>query len=310
MWRAVEDALAIADPAACSNLLTEHDLLAAIVLHGRKAELTLLNGSCRCRQPCGGAAGALLCLERRDRPTGERARHVDDVLLCVTAVDAERVELEQFTGVVLVQAATARLWLRVVRIPAADARCASRHSFRGVRIGAQPVVEVEEHRRVLRRCAEQVAERPEHVGSDRSALVLGDPERRASFAGEHIKVVEPEVDELLLELALAIDDADHLLGAQRLDRLAAPLPRRHHVVYPGGTQRLPGQTRLQRAIVNRLWTELLLDPGRQTDPCHAIDFARPRTVGEPVECVLGGRSVFRNAGRPCRAPGDDKSQDQ
>ena len=37
-----------------------------------------------------------------DAPAGENARHVDHVLLGVAAVDAERVELEELPGIVLV----------------------------------------------------------------------------------------------------------------------------------------------------------------------------------------------------------------
>src|SRR5262249_58012038 len=39
-----------------------------------------------------------------DRPAGERARHFRYVMLCVAAVDAERVQLHQFAPVVLVEA--------------------------------------------------------------------------------------------------------------------------------------------------------------------------------------------------------------
>src|SRR5437773_11763196 len=37
-----------------------------------------------------------------DAPAGENARDVDHILLCVAAVDAEGVELEQLPGVVLI----------------------------------------------------------------------------------------------------------------------------------------------------------------------------------------------------------------
>ena len=40
-----------------------------------------------------------------DRPAREDARHLDDVLLRVAAVDAERVQLHQLARVVLVEAA-------------------------------------------------------------------------------------------------------------------------------------------------------------------------------------------------------------
>src|SRR5947207_12454347 len=40
---------------------------------------------------------------RGDRPAGERASDLSDVLLGVAAVDAKRVQLQQFAAVVLVQ---------------------------------------------------------------------------------------------------------------------------------------------------------------------------------------------------------------
>ena len=77
-----------------------------------------------------------------DRPTGERARDLDDVLLRIATVDAECVQLEQLAGVVLVEAAR----------------------------GAEVVVEVVQHRRAVRDRAEQVAEFAERVGANDVAI--------------------------------------------------------------------------------------------------------------------------------------------
>src|SRR4029453_10863112 len=40
---------------------------------------------------------------RADTPSGERPRDLDHVLLCVTAIDAERVQFHELAGVILIQ---------------------------------------------------------------------------------------------------------------------------------------------------------------------------------------------------------------
>ena len=82
----VDDALAVALAAARRNRVAEHALAARIV-GARPEEIR--------------AALARLI----DGPAGEAARHFGDVLLGVAAVHAERVQLHQLAGVVLVEAA-------------------------------------------------------------------------------------------------------------------------------------------------------------------------------------------------------------
>ena len=149
---------------------------------------------------------------------GERAGDVDDVLLGVAAVDAKRVQLQQLARVVLVDA-------RVGRSSAA-AVCTSRtlrtpRTLCTLLTRTQPVVEIEQHRRALRGGAEHVAEVAEHVWPNRVALVLGDVVARRAFAGEHVEVVEPEIDQHFFELALAVDRAQQLRFLDVGDDLAA-----------------------------------------------------------------------------------------
>src|ERR1051325_6827989 len=80
----VEDLLAVVHAAARLDLVAEDDLLAGVVQRRHEAELSA---------------------PRIDRPAGKGARDVDHVLLRVTGVDAERVELEELAAVVLVEAA-------------------------------------------------------------------------------------------------------------------------------------------------------------------------------------------------------------
>ncbi len=81
----VEHALAIVHAAAGFDRVAEHDLFAAVVARRREHEPR--------------------SLARLHRPTGERASDVDDVLLCVAAVDAEGMQLHQLAGVILVDPA-------------------------------------------------------------------------------------------------------------------------------------------------------------------------------------------------------------
>ena len=89
----VEDLFAVAFAAAGFDDVAEHDLLAGIVQARIEAEAAA--------EP-----------RRLNRPAGERARDLGDVLLRVAAVDAERVELHQLAPVVLVQALRRVLLLR------------------------------------------------------------------------------------------------------------------------------------------------------------------------------------------------------
>ena len=100
----------------------------------------------------------------------------------------------------------------------------ARGVLRAVRIGAHPVVEVEEHRRALRGRLEQIAELAEHVRANRVALVFGEQKPGGALARVDVEVVEPEIDEHFLELPLAVDRAQQLLlGQLDHDLIGAPL---------------------------------------------------------------------------------------
>ena len=89
--------------------------------------------------------------------------------------------------------------------------------MRAAGIGAHPVVEIEEHRRALRRSFEQVAELAKDVGTYGIAIVLGQQEPVAAFPRVDVEMVEPEIGEHLLQLALAIHRAKQLLLRQLED---------------------------------------------------------------------------------------------
>src|SRR6267143_4582816 len=114
-----------------------------------------------------------------EAPAREDARERLDVALRVAAVDAERVQLHQLARVVLVEAAGA-----VAR-----------------------VVEVDEHRRMARGGADEVAKAAERLRPHRALLVVGDQRAQRALELEHAEVVHPEPGHLLLELVRRIERA-------------------------------------------------------------------------------------------------------
>jgi hypothetical protein len=111
----------------------------------------------------------------RDRPARQNAGEGGDVGLAVAAVDADGVKLEDFAGVVLVQA----------RPPS--------HAHRGVRPHGSDVVEVGQHGGMLRHRDQHVLEAAENVGTDGLALECAGHERRdaAGFQPDR-EMVRPE----------------------------------------------------------------------------------------------------------------------
>src|ERR1700730_6704929 len=125
------------------------------------------------------------CFRRVDAPTGQDAGQGDHVLLRVHAIGAERVQFDDLAREILVEAG-----------PIAAGAGAAWGS-------AERVVEVDQHRRVLRCGEQQVTETAERKGTDRLLLIVADPHIIQPLAGEHIEMVEPEIDHDLLQLASA-----------------------------------------------------------------------------------------------------------
>ena len=179
---------------------------------------------------------------REDRPARKGARHLDDVLLRVAAVDAEGVQLHQLAGVVLVEPLRAlggepvagrrapRAHRRsgaeaiapeaaAAETPAAEPSAGGAHLVGGEAGGGggalgrhrAGVVEVEQHRRVAGGGLQQVAQAPQRVRADGVALVVEHREAGLVVGGGDVEVVEPEVGHQLGELVLGIDRAHQLL---------------------------------------------------------------------------------------------------
>ena len=233
--------------------------------------------------------GAAARAAPRQTPSGENARQRNHVRLRVAAIHAERVQLHQLARVVFVQSLEAPLRRRA-------AGC-----------GVTPVVEIEQHRRVLRRRAQQVAETAEHVRAYRLLLEGAGPETVQALAGEDVEMVEPELDHHLLELSRAFDGAQQARFEGLAEHASGTLPlglRRGRVARPGlALARLAGELaeQLDRRHAQRLErlqpatqilgeryvarVKLTFDPGVGAHRLQRRDVTRARTIGETREQV-------------------------
>src|SRR5262245_66220723 len=78
--------------------------------------------------------------------------------------------------------------------------------------GAEPVVEIEEHRGMRGGSPQQVTEPSEHMGPDDVALVGRDVPLHFALGGVNVEMIEPEVDHYLFELPLTLDRAHQACG--------------------------------------------------------------------------------------------------
>ncbi len=131
-----------------------------------------------------------------DRPAREQQRELDDVVLVVAVVDADGVKLHELAGVVFVQT------VRSIFVAALQDTLPTRQR----RLG-HVVVEIEEHRRVLRRRHEERLEVAEDVLAEHFAFPVGDVVPNGALVDVDVEVIAPEVDHDLLELTFAVDRA-------------------------------------------------------------------------------------------------------
>src|SRR6185503_4951946 len=123
-----------------------------------------------------------------DRPAGERTRECGDVLLRVTAVYAERVQLENLAREVLVDAEFA---IAVRSTPVATLR-----ELR-VRSNGSLVVQVQNHRGMRLDGGQHVREPTRNVRPDRLVLQRAREREDLRLVGGNREVVGPEVDQAL-----------------------------------------------------------------------------------------------------------------
>ena len=156
----IENGFAVLHAAAGGDWMAQHDLGAVVMLVGAEDEL---------------ASQAV------DRPSGETARDFLHVLLGVTAIHAEGVQLHDFAGVILVDAA---FFLADLGNGRSDGAVAILHHLagdplgdhlfpggHGMRDGVGGVVEIVEHGGAFRGGLEQVAEAAPDVGANHVAVI-------------------------------------------------------------------------------------------------------------------------------------------
>src|SRR5262249_32260756 len=127
-------------------------------------------------------------------PAGQATSNLLDVALRVAAVNAKGVQFHELTGVVFIES------------PAAVVGAAHPRGRR-VGIGAQPIVEIKEHRWTLRRSEQEIAKTTQGVGSNRVPIVSGGQPTIGSLRGKNVEVVAPKIHHDFIELSLAIDRA-------------------------------------------------------------------------------------------------------
>src|SRR6266700_4544101 len=159
-------------------------------------------------------------------PAREDARYFRDIILRVTAIDAEGVQFHQLASVVFIQAVTIGFALRwplvfgktgcsetsSASVSSTTVPRVAPQSKRLIRIrsNAQPVIKIKEHGRALRSGHQQIFKLSERVRTNHVALIARDQVTIRAFAYEHVEVVEPEIGHHFLELALAVGGAQEL----------------------------------------------------------------------------------------------------
>ena len=182
----------------------------------------------------------------RQRPAGERTSDFAHVILCITAIDAKRVQLHELARVVFIEAGRAVVVRRLAAsllyllhsprihttrpLHAPDGVldrvvARSRHRPGHVAVflgGAAPVVQVHEHRRAVGDGPQHLMEAAQHVRPNCVALVGRHEIASLAGVGEDVEVVVPEVDQNLGELPVALHGAD--------DARRSELPQGQHRV--------------------------------------------------------------------------------
>ena len=151
----INDAQAVFHSSSRRDAIAENDLLAVVVDPRFEIE-------------------AAFAARLADRPAGQATGHLLDVPLGITAIDAKRVQFHKLAGVVFIQSPS----------PVVGA---SHPRGRRVGIGAQPIVEIKEHRRTLRRSEQEVAETAQGMGSNGVPVVSGGQPTIGSLRGENIE---------------------------------------------------------------------------------------------------------------------------
>ena len=174
-----------------------------------------------------------------DGPSRQQPGDLLHIGLVIAAVDADGVEFEEFARVVLDRLAGP-----------VDPR--------------ERLVEVEEHRRGLRRCGEHVGEPTRRMTTDHVAVVGRLVERARVVVHVDVEVVRPEVDEQFVELPRTPDGTHEGRRGEVVARPPLVVLSRERGRIPSGSG-VRRQHRLDGRVVDRLPVQLLVDPGLEPD---------------------------------------------
>ncbi len=131
-------------------------------------------------------------------PASDDGRERLHIGLRVAAIDAKRMQFEDFAGEVLVDAA---------RSPAAGQTARAARVLRSLAVGAdgEPIVEIDDHARMLRRCAQHIGEAAPDMRSDGVFLERGRQRDGGGLGGGDRKVIGPEVHKAFVHGTFAGD---------------------------------------------------------------------------------------------------------
>src|SRR5438045_897819 len=250
-----------------------------------------------------------------DAPAREDSRDLDDVLLRVTAIDAEGVQLEQLARVILVD--SRRLppapLLRHL-IPAEPRSAEWREELARLRRGrtgrdALRIVEIKEHRGAFRGRDEQIVEFAERPRPNGFFYIGRQEEPIGALAHKDVEMIRPEVDHYLPQLPLRYRRTHD----RELLQLTPELPQLAHGARPRAfwphrvaarrrltlqalplANRVPISIRQITAIIvedlerplalgemlvgDMIDIDLPVNPAHDAEPGHAIGLARTRPV--------------------------------
>ncbi|HRE27906.1 MAG TPA: hypothetical protein PK954_14800 [Anaerolineales bacterium] len=196
-----------------------------------------------------------------DRPAGQAASELSDILLSVATVDAKRVQLHHLASVVLV---------RVCGI-------------------ADVVVEIDEHRGRVGRGPEQVAEPTKGMRSNDVALIDQFEHMTVLLLDADIEVIGPEFDDALIKLStaehLAQQGGTPQLGRDEIqidiiEKAIAHIAQGVRIERP---HRQPRELEIGSRVIEAHGRELLLDPSRYPDLGCMSQLFGPWAIREPVE---------------------------
>ena len=217
----LEHLQSIFETAAAGKLLSEHRLRLCVVGIGAEHECVAnyeAEPSRRWRALQTLARAIALPTKGKHRPVGKGPGHLDNIVLRIAAVDAERVKLEELAGEILIQSSRPVVLLRSLHPPGTSSS-ASTPSSRGptelghphvsrrphpVVRGRLGIVEIQQHGRMGGRLDQELSETSQHARPDGIALIGQQMGSSLIVGHRNVEVVEPEVGEHRLELTLRV----------------------------------------------------------------------------------------------------------